>query len=118
MRKINIIEQPQELIDLCKIVRSFVDQSRYVESEFLIKEAMGKYPHAAQPHNLFGLVLERKGDHWTAMKHFRAAWALDPNYTPARQNMDRFASFCPKGQWAFDDSDCSNEKNTDIYKII
>ncbi len=117
MRKINISNEPQELIDLCKIIRGFVDQSRYVESEFLIKEAMGKYPHAAQPHNLFGLVLEKKGDHWTAMKHFRAAWALDPNYAPASHNMDCFANFCPKGPGAFDVSDCVNENYTDIYRI-
>lgn len=27
------------------------------------------------------------------MKHFRAAWCLDPTYLPARENMSNFSSF-------------------------
>lgn len=117
MKQMNITNSPQELSDLCDTVRRFVEQSRYHESESLIKEAMGKYPHAPQPHNLFGLLLETQGDHLTAMKHFRAAWALDPSYVPARQNMDHFASFYPGAKWAFDESDCPQEKKRNEYKI-
>lgn len=50
----------------------------------------------------------------TAMKHFRAAWALDPTYLPARQNMD---SFYPSDKWAYNESDCPQEKKNDKYKV-
>ena len=46
----------------------------------------------------------------TAMKHFRAAWALDPAYLPARQNLDTFGTFFSHGKSAYDESDCTEEK--------
>lgn len=106
MNQINEPEVQHELTALCGTIRKLVEQSEYQKGELLIKGAIGKYPHAPEPHNLLGLLLERKGDHLTAMKHFRAAWALDPTYLPAQQNMDYFGSFYPSGKWAYDESDC------------
>ena len=103
-------ETPQELTILCSTVRELVKQYKYQESEALIKEAMERFPHSPEPHNLFGLLLEMQGDHLTAMKHFRAAFALDPAYIPARHNLDLFGSFYPKGKWAYDRSDCLEAK--------
>jgi len=39
----------------------------------------------------------------TAMKHFRASYALDPAYFPARYNLECFGNFYPKGKWAYDE---------------
>ncbi len=117
MKQMNIIKNPQEMNELCDAVRQFVEQRRYQEAEMLVKEAMGKYPHAPEPHNLIGLLLELQEDHLIAMKHFRAAWALDPTYIPARHNLDHFGSFYPRGNWALDESDCPVEKKQDLYKV-
>ena len=81
-------------------------KSAYQECKELITAAMGKYPHAPHPHNLIGILFEKMGDHHAAIKHFRAAWALDPAYLPARRNLDRFASYYSKGACAFDETDC------------
>ncbi len=116
MKQANRPENQQELAKLCNTVRALVAQREYQKCELIIKEAMGKYPHAPQPHNLIGILLEKEGDHLTAMKHFRAAWALDPTYIPARCNLDRFGSFYPKGQCAFDEADCPPEQAKDLYK--
>jgi len=110
-------ETQQELIALCSTIRKLVGQNEYQTGESLIKEAIGKYPHAPEPHNLLGLLYEAQNDHATAMKHFRVSWALDPTYFPARQNMDHFASFYPVGKWAYDESDCPQENEKDKYKI-
>jgi len=83
----------------------------------LIEEAIGKYPHAPEPHNLLGLLLEAQGEHIAAMKHFRAAWALDPTYLPTRQNLDYFGSCYPSGKWAYDESDCPQEYDESNYRI-
>ena len=91
---------------LCDTVRKLVGQKKFEECEALIREAMGKYPHAPQPHNLIGILLEKQGDHLTAMKHFRAAWALDPAYIPARCNLENYGTFYSKQQCAFDETDC------------
>jgi len=117
VKQVNITDIPDELAALCISVRELSRQSQYEECEALLKNAMAKYPHNPQPHNLMGLLLELQNDLLLAMKHFRAAWALDPTYIPSRQNLDHFGSFYPTGKWAFDESDCPEEKKQGNYKI-
>lgn len=116
MMQTNIPEDRKELTALCWKVRELMEQGKYPESELLIKDAMVKYLHAPEPHNLLGLLLEAQDDHLTAMKHFRAAYALDPAYLPSRHNLERFGSFYPKGKWAYDETDCPQEKKENKYK--
>lgn len=117
MEQMTKLEVQQELAVLCIKIRQFIEHKEYDKSETLIKEIMGKYLHAPEPHNLLGLVLEAQGDHLAAMKHFRAAYALDPTYLPAQYNLDHFGTFFSSGKWAYDESDCPQEKKTDQYKI-
>ncbi|NLI22802.1 MAG: hypothetical protein GX418_14800 [Clostridiales bacterium] len=100
----------QELSSLCRRVREFAAHGDLESGKRIAVKAMGEYPHAAQPHNLLGVLLEKQGDHLSAMKHFRAAWALDPTYRPARQNLDVFGTFCPARRYAYDESDCPAER--------
>lgn len=88
-------------------IQALVQQKQYDEAENEAAQAMQRAPHAAQPHNLMGIISECRADHVQAMKHFRAAWALDPTYLPARVNMERYGSFY--GQMprpAYDEADC------------
>lgn len=94
-----------ELDRLCASVRAFVIEGAYDDCRAAICQAMAHYPDAPQPHNLMGIVLEKTGDHAAAMKHFRAAWALDPSYRPANHNMSIYATFYSDGRCAFDESD-------------
>lgn len=94
-----------ELESLCELVRAFVDENDYEACIPPICHAMKKYPHAPHPHNLFGIVLEKMGDHVSAMKHFRAAWALDPTYIPATHNLHTYGTFFSKGSCAFSMAD-------------
>ncbi|MPN31218.1 hypothetical protein SDC9_178692 [bioreactor metagenome] len=50
------------------------------------------------------------------MKHFRAAWALDPTYIPARQNLDCYGTFFSNGKCAYDESDYSVEEDEERKK--
>ena len=118
MKKMDEPVVNQELTALCGIVRRLVEQKDFGQGELLIKKAIGDYIHAPEPHNLLGLLLEAQSDHLTAMKHFRAAWALDPTYLPARQNLDYFGSFYPNGKQAFDESDCPLEKKGNSYVVV
>ena len=103
---------------LCDTVRENVKKGEYEECELLISEAMSKYPHAPEPHNLLGILLEKNNDHLSAMKHFRAAWALDPTYIPARVNMEHYGSLFSKWQCAYDEADCKREFEKDLYKMV
>ena len=67
---------------------------------------MADYPSAPQPYNLMGIVLEKTGNHPAAMKHFRAAWALDPTYVPANRNLERYGTFHSGIKEAYDECDC------------
>ena len=97
----------------CEIIRKLVEQNRFDDCDKIICEEMSKHPHSPEPHNFFGILLERKGDKVLAMKHFRAAWSLDPAYLPARYNMERYSEFLSDSQYAFDENDCAKDKILD-----
>jgi len=99
-----------EIQSLCNRVRELVRKGDISEGESIAIEAMKTHPHAPEPHNLLGVLLEKRGDHLLAMKHFRAAWALDPTYVPVRQNLDNFGTFFSTGKCAYDESDCLKDR--------
>jgi Flp pilus assembly protein TadD len=70
-----------------------INSGRYSEAEQHIKSAMTYDMTAPQPHNLFGILLEYRGDRLRAMKHYRAATDLDPTYLPAKNNLYRAGQF-------------------------
>ncbi len=105
MKTANTIQSSGELVGLCASVRAFVTDEAYEACIEPICRAMEQYPHAPQPHNLLGIILEKTGDHMSAMKHFRAAWALDPTYLPASHNLHTYGTFFSNGRCAFDESD-------------
>lgn len=77
------------LIKLCKDVKKMVMAHDYKTCQHEILKVMGEYPDSAIPHNLYGILLEKQNHYQLAMKHFRAAYALDPTYIPARYNMEQ-----------------------------
>ena len=101
---------------LCAAVRKYSNASNYEKCVELIREAMSECPDAPEPHNLLGVVLESEGDHSEAMRHFRAACALDPTYLPAQQNLEHFGTFFAQGKCAYDEDDCPKE-DSDEYKF-
>lgn len=101
----HISNYEKQLSVLCNTIKLLAHQQDFAECEKLIAEAMSMYPHAPQPHNLMGVLFEMKDEHAAAIKHFRAAWSLDPTYLPARHNLDNFASFYSVDRYAFDEND-------------
>lgn len=105
MKDTDIIRNSDELAGLCVSVRAFVAEGAYESCIKPICQAMERYPDSPKPHNLLGIVLEKMGDHTAAMKHFRAALALDTTYRPANYNLDTYGTFFSRGKCAFDESD-------------
>jgi tetratricopeptide (TPR) repeat protein len=58
-----------------------------------IRQAMALNMDAPEPHNLLGILSEMKGDDGNARRHYRAAYALDPTYSPACRNLERLVVF-------------------------
>ncbi len=80
----------EQLIDLAA---ENINSGKYTEAERYIKSAMNLDISAPQPHNLFGILLEYRGDRLRALKHYRAATDLDPTYLPAKNNLYRAGQF-------------------------
>ena len=88
----------EKLENRCK---RLIVQHEYKECEKKLGEAMLQNPHSAIPHNLMGILMEKERNHVLAMKHFRAAYALDPTYIPARYNMEQYGTMYPSGRCAY-----------------
>ena len=86
--------------------RQLMGQRKFEQCQKEIETAMAENPHGAIHHNLMGILMERESEHVLAMKHFRAAYALDPTYIPARYNMEQYGQMCPTGIFAFSNEDC------------
>ena len=107
-----------KLQQLCTDLRGSIHTpGLYQENMQLIAQTMMEYPHCAVPHNLMGLLLEEYGNHALAMRHFRAAYSLDPSYLPARQNLELYGTFAGNKRPAFDESDCSDPEEKQ-YEIV
>ncbi|MDF2886247.1 MAG: hypothetical protein K0R23_632 [Lacrimispora sp.] len=109
-------EREETLTALCETIRDLIGMQDYQTCESMICQAIGKYPHAPEPHNLIGILLEKTGDHPSAMKHFRAAWALDPTYLPARQNLECYGTFFSNGRCAYDEKDCRTDGDNHVIR--
>lgn len=97
----------EELKKYCNEIKQMIATRQYQACELKILESLENYPHSAVPHNLYGILLERKHEHLLAMKHFRAAYALDPTYIPARYNMTQYGEWHKeKIEAAYCEEDC------------
>ena len=81
------------MTDLCMKVKKYIEEKDWESCMELIPRYMERYPNSAVPHNLLGIVLESQGHHPDAMRHFRAAWSLDPTFLPASQNIDAYSLY-------------------------
>ena len=77
---------------LCRQARKLIRRGETLQLREMLCKAMADCPDAAQPHNLMGILLESQGDIPGAMRHYRAACALDPTYRPASYNLDRLGN--------------------------
>lgn len=98
-----VLESSSDLQDLCTTVRSLISEGKYNPCFQLICKAMEHHPDAPEPHNLLGILCEVQGNHPCAMRHFRAAYALDPGYIPARENLNSYGTFFASGRIAYGD---------------
>lgn len=67
-----------------------------------VQECIGKYPDSPEPQNLLGLLNIEAKDRKKALIHFRIALTLDPDYEPAKQNLDIFS--------------CSTKHNKGVFR--
>ena len=97
----------EELMPEIERARCLIDGREFTACEAMLSCMMFDHPHAAVPHNLMGLLLEKEGRHADAMRHFRAAYALEPDYMPAAWNIECYSGFTAPHGCAYVISDCT-----------
>lgn len=102
------VNEYQMLEELGEKVKRLIDEDQN-ECKELVIQALVEYPHAPQPQNLLGIIAEKSHDLSLAMKHYRAAWALAPNYRPSRENIDRLVSMTATHCCYYDEKDCDEK---------
>ena len=105
MNTVTAFDRVTDLKGLCTQVRSLISKEEYKTCFQVICQAMEHHPHAPEPHNLLGILCEMQGNHPSAMRHFRAAYALDPGYSPARENLNSYGTFFASGRIAYGDEE-------------
>ncbi len=58
-----------------------------------IKSAQAERPDSAKVQNLLGIYAEKIGQMELASRHYRASYALDPTYAPAKNNLERITDY-------------------------
>lgn len=106
MKENHISEEEYMFKDLCSQVKNLIQNREFESCYKMIAEEMKNSPHAPEPHNLLGMLLEKEGNHILAIKYFRAAWDLDPTYLPARHNLQVYGMSFFSGSGAYDREDC------------
>lgn len=89
------------LIELAKLQ---ISDKQFSLAQETVRRAMSTDPSQPESYNLLGALLEIKGDYLEALKFYRAALDIDPTYTPARENLDRAASWHKFGNIDFGSS--------------
>ena len=69
-----------------------IQERRFPSTEEHVRKAIGLDASRAEAFNLLGALQELRGDGLGAAKSYRAAYALDPTYKPARINLERIAA--------------------------
>jgi Flp pilus assembly protein TadD len=69
-----------------------LQQEKFEKAYKTILSAINLNLDAPEPHNLIGIWYELKNKTDLARKHYRAAYALDPTYKPASENLERLCS--------------------------
>jgi DNA-binding response OmpR family regulator len=94
LSRVDLIEEDLDgYNDNLQFAKKKIVEKDYKVGEEFLKKAVSMGVDKPEPHNLLGVIAEYKGQIERAQKHYRAALALDPTYTPARSNLERSAQY-------------------------
>ena len=75
------------------LAKRSINQRRLAQAMEYIKQAVAVDPGRPEAFNLLGVLQEIDGDRHDALKNYRIALDLDPNYEPALRNLSRSGDF-------------------------
>lgn len=94
-------------VELINEIENCIIDRNFIAGENKAAQAIKQNPNSPVPQNLMGIILEKENKHVQAIKYFRAAYALDPTYIPARFNMEQYGIFFPMKDPAYSEEACT-----------
>lgn len=90
-----------------------IREQAYSEAETHLNNALKLDKRATEAQNLLGVTYANQGDHLLALRHFRMALELDPNFIHARMNIESLTHHYFTGSqqqplWGFEDFNQDN----------
>lgn len=89
----NLAIKTYEFDNLIKKAAKELSHCDFEQGYKTIVQAIVINPSAPEPQNLLGIWHELNKNDNLARKHYRAAYALDPTYQPASENLERVCTF-------------------------
>ena len=74
------------------LARQSISTGELAAARVYAKKAIFINPNRPEAFNILGGLCEARGDHLEAQQNYRIALELNPNYEPARKNLDRVTS--------------------------
>lgn len=78
---------------LIELTKRYISDRSFAAARETAQKAIAADPAQPEAYNLFGALLEIKGDRLEAQKFYRAAWDIDPTFKSARANLERTTSW-------------------------
>jgi DNA-binding NtrC family response regulator len=83
--------------DHIELAKKGIVEQEFDAAQEHVRQAIAVDSTKPEALNLLGALMELRGDWLEALKHYRAALALDPTYKPADENLERVVSRHQKG---------------------
>jgi DNA-binding NtrC family response regulator len=84
--------------DHIELAKKCIGDLEFDAAQEHVRQAIAADSTKPEAVNLLGALIELRGDWQSALKQYRAALALDPRYTPARENLNRVVLYGQKGR--------------------
>ncbi|HAE87139.1 TPA: response regulator [Candidatus Marinimicrobia bacterium] len=88
----------QDYNSLIELAKRYITDRDFTSARDFTRKAISEAPENPEAYNLLGALLEIKGDRSEALKFYRAARDVDPNYKPALINLERATSWEKNGR--------------------
>lgn len=70
-----------------------IQNSNFKTAKLYLQDAFSLDESSPKIHNLLGVIAEMSYEKGKAIKHFRAAYGLDPSFKPAVQNLEKITTY-------------------------
>ena len=100
-----VAKEADDYATCVELAKKCINARQFEAAQEHLKKAVSLDSSKAQALNLLGAVQEIQGDRLEGIKNYRAALAVEPSFTPAKENLERATATHPTGRIVLDSKD-------------